>query len=167
MPPKKKGNKKAQDDWEADLGESITPQDAPSADTKADEPAAEDESAGGGLMAAIQRRGKKKGKKGADQDWVEGEDPTTADGGADTGLAAKAPEEANFDDDDVFAGNFKPKKGKTEEKKEEEPKAEDDAPRVKTKAEKEKEKKEKEKQRKKEMVRFMTHINIMNSWTGS
>ena len=28
MPPKKKGNKKAQDDWEADLGETIAPANA-------------------------------------------------------------------------------------------------------------------------------------------
>jgi len=152
MPPKKKGNKKAQDDWEADLGESITPQDA-AAEPVAEEPAAEEESVGGGLMAAIQRRGKKKGKKAADQDWVEGEDPT-ADDGASGGLAAKAPEEANFDEDDVFAGNYKPKKNKAEEK-EEASKPVDDAPRVKTKAEKEKEKKEKEKQRKKEMACFI------------
>ena len=43
MPPKKKGNKKAQDDWEADLGESIAPQGADgAAEPKAEEPAAED-----------------------------------------------------------------------------------------------------------------------------
>lgn len=151
MPPKKKGNKKAQDDWEADLGESVTPQDA-TAEPQAEEPAPEEDALGGGLMAAIQKRGKKKNKKGADQDWVEGEDPT-ADG-TNGGLAAKAPEEANFDDDDVFAGNFNPKKAKpAEEKKDESKEAKtDDGPRVKTKAEKEKEKKEKEKQRKKEMV---------------
>lgn len=164
MAPKKKGNKKAQDDWEADLGESITPKDGATAEPKAEEPAAEDDALAGGLMAAIQRRGKKKGKKGADQDWVQGEDPT-AEGaeGADNSLANKAPEEANFDDEDVFAGNYKPKKGKApEEKKAEEPKA-DDAPRVKTKAEKEKEKKEKEKQRKKEMVFPPLHLHNPSS----
>lgn len=159
MPPKKKGNKKAQDDWEADLGESIAPQDA-AAEPQAEEPAADEDVAGGGLMAALAKRGKKKGKKAAQQDWEAelGEDPS-ADAGNDA-LASKAPEEANFDEDDVFAGNFKPKKEKKEEK-EEEKKApvESNAPRVKTKAEKEKEKKEKEKQRKKEMVCFHRRDN--------
>ena len=161
MPPKKKGNKKAQDDWEADLGESIPPADAaPAEEPKAEEPAAEDDSMGGGLLASLARRKKtKKNKKGGDEDWVQGEDPT-ADGAADAGLESKAPVEANLDDDDdVFAGNYGKKKGKGADKKEEEPKdgpAEDDgAPRVKTKAEKEKEKKEKEKQRKKELVRLI------------
>jgi translation initiation factor 5B len=153
MPPKKKGNKKAQDDWEADLGESVAPADGAAAEAAPGEPAAEDESMGGGLMAALQRR-KKKNKKGADQDFVEGEDPTANENGADEVTASKAPEEANFDDDDVFAGNYKPKKGKAvEEKADDKADAADDgAPRVKTKAEKEKERKEKEKQRKKELV---------------
>ncbi|CAI6334060.1 unnamed protein product [Periconia digitata] len=151
MPPKKKGNKKAQDDWEADLGESIPPQDGAAAEpAEPTEPAAEAESLGGGLMAAIQRRGKKKGKKGADQDFVQGEDPPAND--AEQGLASKAPEEASFDDDDVFAGNYKPKQAKTEDEPSKNSAPADDAPRVKTKAEKEKEKKEKEKQRKKELA---------------
>ena len=152
MPPKKKGNKKAQDDWEADLGESVAPQDGAAAEVAPEEPAGEDESMGGGLMAALQRR-KKKGKKGAVQD-LEGEDPTANGDGAGDNAPSKAPEEASFDDDDVFAGNFKPKKGKaTEETAADKAEAEQDgAPRVKTKAEKEKEKKEKEKQRKKELV---------------
>jgi hypothetical protein len=160
MAPKKKGGKKVQDDWEADLGESVAPQDgaAAPAEPAAKEPAAADEGMGGGLMAAIQRRGKKKGKKGADQDFVEGEDPTAngTGAGADTGadLESKAPEEGNLDDDDVFAGNYKAKKEKPAEENPK-PKAEEpseDSGRVKTKAEKEKEKKEKEKQRKKELV---------------
>jgi len=157
MPPKKKGNKKAQDDWEADLGEPVAPQDGAAAEGASEEPAAEDES-GGGLMAALQRRKKKKGKKASDEDFVEGEDPPANGDGAVEGTASKAPEEATFDDDDVFAGNYKPKKSKaTEEKADDkaEDKAEDSqdgAPRVKTKAEKEKERKEKEKQRKKELV---------------
>lgn len=164
MPPKKKGNKKAQDDWEADLGESITPSDAPAEAPKADEPAAEEDAGfGGGLMASLQRRNKKKGTKGADQDFVQGEEPTT-DGAASPALEDKAPEEANLDDDDVFAGNFgkkdKTKGGanKKEEAKEDKGADGDDGPRVKTKAEKEKEKKEKEKQRKKEMVRFTPYL---------
>lgn len=157
MPPKKKGNKKAQDDWEADLGESIAPQDAAAEPTAeepaAQEPAADEDAAASGLMAALAKRGKKKGKKNQQQDWEAelGEDPTAA-ADPDDVFASKAPEEANFDDDDVFAGNYKPKKEKKEEKKEEVKEVADDAPRVKTKAEKEKEKKEKEKQRKKEMV---------------
>lgn len=152
MPPKKKGNKKAQDDWEADLGESIPPQGAAAESPNPDEPTAEDGSIGGGLMASLQRRSKKKNKKNADEDWVQGEDPP-ADGQSQD-LASKAPEEGNFDDDDVFAGNAHKKKGKAAEKAADEPIATsaNDGARVKTKAEKEKEKKEKEKQRKKELV---------------
>jgi translation initiation factor 5B len=153
MAPKKKGNKKGGDDWEAELGETIAPVDV-SAEPKAEEAGAEDEAPVNDLMAAIQRRKKKK-NKGGDQDFVQGEDPT-ADAPVD--LESKAPEEGNFDEDDVFAGNFNKKKGKAAapaEKKDEEAKVDmvdDGAPKVKTKAEKEKEKKEKEKQRKKELV---------------
>ena len=147
MAPKKKGNKKAADDWEADLGETITPQEAatpPQQEADAAQP--EEDALGGGLMAALQRRGKKKKNKGGDEDWVQGEDAPTNEA-----LEAKVPVEATFDDEDVFAGNANKKKGKPvkEEVKEEK---KDDGPRVKTKAEKEKEKKEKEKQRKKELV---------------
>jgi translation initiation factor 5B len=168
MPPKKKGNKKAQDDWEADLGETVASQDGATVETTAEDPAPEDESMGGGLMAALQRR-KKKGKKGADQDVVEGEDAAPATNGTKGDMTSKAPEEANFDDDDVFAGNFKPKKGKAAEEKPDD-KSEDvqgDAPRVKTKAEKEKEKKEKEKQRKKELVCHSRPTTLAPSTSGS
>ena len=153
MAPKKKGNKKGGDDWEAELGETVAPVDA-AAEPKVEEAGAEDEPPVNDLMAAIQRRKKKK-NKGGDQDFVQGEDPIVD---APVDLASKAPEEGNFDEDDVFAGNFNKKKGKAAapaEKKEEEAKeekADDGAPKVKTKAEKEKEKKEKEKQRKKELV---------------
>ncbi|KAF5853438.1 hypothetical protein GGP41_002029 [Bipolaris sorokiniana] len=154
MPPKKKGNKKAQDDdWEAELGETVAPQNGDAAEAKPEDVAAEDDTAGGGLMAALAKRGKKKNKKGANPD-VEGEDPP-ADG-ADGDFQDKAPQEGGFDDDDddVFAGNYGKKKGKGGAAKAEEPAEEKstDAPRVKTKAEKEKEKKEKEKQRKKELA---------------
>jgi hypothetical protein len=159
MPPKKKGNKKAQnDDWEAELGESVAPQDGAASEPQPEDAAAADEDvAGGGLMAALAKRGKKKNKKGANLE-VEGEDPPVDDANGD--FDSKAPQEGTFDDDDddVFAGNYGKKKGKggaaakTEEPVEE--KTTDDAPRVKTKAEKEKEKKEKEKQRKKELVRI-------------
>jgi translation initiation factor 5B len=167
MAPKKKGNKKAQnDDWEAELGESVAPQDGAAADAKPEDVAAEDDASGGGLMAALAKRGKKKNKKGANPE-VEGEDPPPVDG-ADEDFESKAPQEGTFDgdDDDVFAGNYGKKKGKgsgaAAAAKADEPVEEpvearsespaDGAPRVKTKAEKEKEKKEKEKQRKKELV---------------
>jgi translation initiation factor 5B len=169
MAPKKKGNKKAaQDDWEAELGESIAPPanndaDGTASPAAAEEPAADDALASG-LMGALQRRNKKK-KKNQPQDWEAelGEDAPAAAGEqqgspAAVDLSSKAPEEGNLDDEeDVFAGNYK-KKGKAEEKKDKkEEKVEekkDEGPRVKTKAEKEREKKEKEKQRKKELVRF-------------
>ncbi|KAH7084474.1 hypothetical protein FB567DRAFT_570595 [Paraphoma chrysanthemicola] len=153
MPPKKKGNKKAQDDdWEAELGESIAPPTG-AEEPKAEEPA--EDAAGGDLMAALQRRGKKKKNKGADFE-LEGEDPT-AEGANVPSLESKAPQEGTFDDDDddVFAGNYGKKKAKGgAAPKQEEPQEDktDDGPRVKTKAEKEKEKKEKEKQRKKELA---------------
>jgi translation initiation factor 5B len=173
MAPKKKGNKKAQeDDWEAEMGETITPQNGAD-EPKAEDAAPADDAAGGGLMAALQRRGKK-GKKNKNADFeLEGEDPT-ADGadGTDAALEAKAPVEATFDDDDddVFAGNYGKKKGKggAAAEKQEEPQEEktDDAPRVKTKAEKEKEKKEKEKQRKKELVSLRI-MQLIVVWSKS
>lgn len=157
MAPKKKGNKKAQDDdWEAELGESIAPQAESPAGEKEDA-APEDDALGGGLMAALQRRGKKKNKKGANPD-VEGEDAAADSANVEMDLASKAPQEGTFDDDDddVFAGNYgkKKKAGAAAGAKAEEPadNNDDGTPRVKTKAEKEKEKKEKEKQRKKELA---------------
>lgn len=159
MPPKKKANKKTNDDWEADLGDPVIPvATAP----KEEEPKAEvpdDDPFGGGLMASIQRRGKK-AKKNQQQDFVQGEDPTAdglnghAEPAAD--LAAKAPQEAMMDDEDVFSAPVKKGKGKPAklEKVEESQEPEDDEAggKVKTKAQKEKEKKEKEKQRKKELA---------------
>jgi len=166
MAPKKKGNKKAQDDdWEAELGESVAPQDSPAGEKEEAAPD-DDDALGGGLMAALQRRGKKKNKKGA-QPELPGEDPADNVANGDLDLDSKAPQEGTFDDDDddVFAGNYGKKKGKgvaaaataaaapvkTEEVGENNA---DGTPRVKTKAEKEREKKEKEKQRKKELVRL-------------
>ncbi|KAI2481554.1 eukaryotic translation initiation factor 5b [Pyrenophora tritici-repentis] len=137
MAPKKKGNKKAQnDDWEAELGESVTPQDAAPAEPEPEDAAAaaDDDVAGGGLMAALAKRGKKKNKKGANPE-VEGEDPPAADG-ADGEFENKAPQEGTFDDDedDVFAGNYgkKKAKGSAAVAKAEEPAEEktDDAPRA-------------------------------------
>lgn len=152
MAPKKKSNKKQQDDWEADLGETITPAngEAENADTP---PNAEGEDEiGGGLLAALRknRSKKKKGGKAADNDFVEGEDPI-AD--APTDFASKAPEEGSFDEDDVFAGNAKPKAPAKKETPQPKTQDADEGSRVKSKKEKEKEKKEREKQRKKEQVR--------------
>ncbi|KAH7128733.1 hypothetical protein B0J11DRAFT_525628 [Dendryphion nanum] len=155
MAPKKKGGKKANDDWEAELGESVAPQnDSTDAATKSEEPAdapAEEDASGGGLMASLARRKKK--KKGGNDDDAE----QNAELGAPAAdIVNKAPQEGTFDDDDddVFAGNYGKKKGKGGAAKDEPKEApkDDDGPRVKTKAEKEKEKKEKEKQRKKEMA---------------
>ena len=118
MAPKKKGNKKAaqDDDWEAELGESVAPQDAAAAaeSKPEDAAAAEDDAAGDDLMAALAKRAKKKNKKGANAD-VEGEDPPVE--GANGDFDDKAPQEGTFDDDDddddVFAGNYGKKKGKS------------------------------------------------------
>ncbi|GLA19402.1 translation Initiation Factor 5B [Aspergillus niger] len=154
MAPKKKGNKRQEEDWEAELGES-----APAAGGEAEAPAAEegapaDEDAGmggGGLLAALRKNKNKKAKKGKPvNDFVEGEDATQeANGDAD--FASKQPEEGTFDEDDVFAGKAKPKKAAAapEPKPAEE---EEGGFRVKSKKEKEREKKEREKQRKREQA---------------
>ncbi|KAJ6125247.1 Translation elongation/initiation factor/Ribosomal beta-barrel [Penicillium samsonianum] len=154
MAPKKKGNKRQEEDWEADLGESA-PAGAP-ADEQPQEDANEEAAPVGGLMAALRKNKAKKAKKGKTNDFVEGED---AEGGADAqgadaqaadALASKQPEEGNFDDDDVFAGKkTKPIKEVVKPAAEEQPEGEF---RVKSKKEKEREKKEKEKQRKKEQA---------------
>lgn len=184
MPPKKKGNKKQQDDWEADLGESIDPvaqaQEA-AKDGEADQtnPVAEDnadgEAGGGGLLAALRKNKNKRQKKGkADNDFVEGEDPAAnGDGPAEEvpDFSAKAPEEANLEDDDVFANTGK--KGKGGKKpgpqalKDEDDDDDNDSIAsgaagggVKSKKEKEKERKEREKQRKKEQVRNLTRSRL-------
>ena len=164
MPPKKKGNKKQQDDWEAELGESIEPVAQASQDGEADQEAEEEEGGGGGLMAALRKRAKK-GKKGKPaQDFVEGEDPS-ADGGESPApepvdLAAKAPVEASMDDEDVIGQPMKKSKGGKGKQDgnadDDEDDDEDTGGRVKTKKEKEKEKKEREKQRKKEQVSLLS-----------
>jgi translation initiation factor 5B len=145
MAPKKKGNKRQEEDWEADLGESAAPTEAPAEDQAQDdgENGAEEE-VGGGLMAALRKNKARKAKKGKPvNDFVEGEDA-----GAD--LASKQPEEGTFDEDDVFAG--KPKKPIKEVAPPPAPAADEGEFRVRSKKEKEKEKKEREKQRKKEQV---------------
>lgn len=177
MAPKgKKGKKGGNDDWEDGLGEVADPiaqaqQEAKAADAAND---AEEESGGGGggLMAALKKNKEKRKKKGkaVDNDFLEGEDPSQ-DGAAEPepaiDLAAKAPEEATMDDEDIFDQPAKGKKGgkggkggqqqakKAAEAEPDEDAGEDDEAvggRVKTKAEKEKERKEREKQRKKEQA---------------
>ena len=156
MPPKKKGSKRQEEDWEADLGEaapsSAPAESAPDNDGEDNEEGGED--GGGGLLAALRKNKNKKAKKGKPvNDFVEGEDAADANGDSD--LAAKAPEEGTMDDEDVFAGK-KAAKGKgAAAAKPVSKEAEEGEMRVKSKKEKEKEKKEREKQRKKEQVCFL------------
>ena len=176
MPPKKKGNKKGNDDWEAELGETVDPikqADEAAKEAEAQKDAAEADQdaagAGGGLMAALARNKKKKQKKGKATADEDDEDETKADTNGVNGdatpeidLVAKAPEEANLDEEDVFAGPVK--KGKAAKGGKQAPKdadsldGEDDEEggKVKSKKEKEREKKEREKQRKKEQVRHLS-----------
>ncbi|EEY14652.1 eukaryotic translation initiation factor 5B [Verticillium alfalfae VaMs.102] len=66
MAPKKKGNKKGgDDDWEAELGESIVPTgEAPATDAAAAGDAAAEEEEAGGLMATLRKNREKRKKKG-------------------------------------------------------------------------------------------------------
>ncbi|CAL5872737.1 uncharacterized protein PFLUO_LOCUS7004 [Penicillium psychrofluorescens] len=148
MAPKKKGNKRQEEDWEAEMGETAPAAESPTAEQPAEDgaPADEEETGGGGggLLAAVRRNKNKKAKKGKPvNDFVEGED-------ASNDFAGKEPEEGTFDDDDVFAGKkTKPIKDVPPPP----PPAEEEGEfRVKSKKEKEKEKKEREKQRKKEQA---------------
>lgn len=170
MAPKKKGNKKANDDWEAELGESIAPVNNNGAAADAASPAAAEEEAsggGGGLMERMRKAKEKRKKKGLD-DW-EAELGETAPGAekpaeeAVPDLSAKVAEEANLDDEFALPEKKgKGGKGKQQQQqqkaapaaaaKKDEDAAGDDGPRVLTKAEKEKLKKEREKQRKKEQA---------------
>lgn len=155
MAPKKKGNKRQEEDWEAELGETAPAANGATEEEPAATPAEEDEGAGGGLLAALRKNKSKKAKKGKQaNDFVEGEDPVQE---AVTDLASKAPEEGTFDDDDVFAGKKAQKNAKAAAAAAKEQQAAPKEPadgefRVKTKKEKEKEKKEREKQRKKEQA---------------
>ncbi|KIX95777.1 uncharacterized protein Z520_08485 [Fonsecaea multimorphosa CBS 102226] len=169
MAPKKKGGKKQVDDWENELGETVDPIAQATEDAKQAEAENEAEeemnggAGGGGLMAALRKNKDRRAKKGKPvNDFVEGED---ADGVAppepENDLAAKAPTEATFEeDDDVFAGNAhkKTKGGKKQQERTESPAPVDDGEDagegggVKSKKEKEREKKEREKQRKKEQA---------------
>ncbi|OAX78465.1 translation initiation factor aIF-2 [Emergomyces africanus] len=168
MAPKKKGSKKQQEDWEAELGETIPAATATAPDAAADDENKDDTSndakesndnkneedgMSGGLLAALKKNRSKKAKrgKGADNDFVEGEDPMAAMD------ESKQPQEASFEDDeeDVFSGNAATRqraKEKAAAMKEKAKEAEEEGGRVKSKKEKEKEKKEREKQRKKEQA---------------
>jgi translation initiation factor 5B len=164
MPPKKKANKKADDDWEAELGESIAPASSDPDPAKTGNEDEEPTAGGGGLMALMKKNKDKRKKKGLDVDFVEGEDAPGAD------LAGKTPEEATMDDEFALPG----KKGKGAKGKQQpaKPATEDagdgdESGKVLTKAEKEKLKKEKEKQRKKEqvsdsLVAIKLHLNPLD-----
>ncbi|UPL02561.1 hypothetical protein LCI18_013495 [Fusarium solani-melongenae] len=151
MPPKKKGNKKnQQDDWEAELGESIAPpaanDDAPAGgDDNAD---GDDDGGAGGLMATLRKNKEKRKKKGivdtAPVEEAPAEEPVN-----------KEPVEATMDDEfDLPQKKGKGGKQNKQPAKQPEPAADDGAEsgRILTKAEKEKLKKEREKQRKKEQA---------------
>lgn len=150
MPAKKKGGKKANDDWDAGLGEAPAAQpDAGDAPQEGDD----DEAGGsGGLMALMRKNKEKRKKKGIADDFVQGEDPPGAEPVAEPSVD-KAPQEASLDDE--FA--LPDKKNKGQQKSKQPQKAADQETgadgRILTKAEKEKLKKEREKQRKKEQVR--------------
>ena len=157
MAPKKGGKKKGgNDDWEAELGETISPA-SPAADAAAN--GDQDEEGGGGLMNLLKKRKEKRKNKGLDNDKVEGEDSMAVDDDAAAqyqppDLSTKAPEEANLDDEFALpdkkgkGGKGKPAQTKAGQEDEET----GEGGRVLTKAEKEKLKKEREKQRKKEQV---------------
>ncbi|PGG99197.1 translation initiation factor aIF-2 [Blastomyces parvus] len=166
MAPKKKGSKKQQEDWEAELGETIPPttgtddaatgEDGNDAANNAnDNNNNDDDGMSGGLLATLKKNRNKKAKKGkgGDNDFVEGEDPTAAAAAAES----KQPQEASFEDDedDVFSGTAAARqraKDKAAAMKEKAKEAEEEGGKLKSKKEKEKEKKEREKQRKREQA---------------
>ncbi|KAM0464118.1 hypothetical protein ACHAO4_000845 [Trichoderma viride] len=147
MAPKKKGNKKDQDDWEAEMGETIAPANAaPAAD---DENGEDDEAGGGGLMAIMRKNKEKRKKKGIVDEEPAPEPAVVED------LSTKAPVEASLDDDEFALPQKKGKGGKGKPAPAAAKKDDDDleeSGRILTKAEKEKLKKEREKQRKKEQA---------------
>lgn len=174
MAPKKKGNRKTDDDWEAEVAETIDPVAAATIAAKEAEAAkdAEEDGAvggGGGLMAAIQENKNKKQKKGRPvNDSVDGEDPTREQAANDeAAIDAKAPQEANLDDE--FAPSSKKGKPTRAQPKQREVNggdadAEDGEGKGKSKKEKEKEKRDREKQRKKEQVRCLwSHLITQSS----
>ena len=189
MAPKKKGNKKGNDDWEADLGETPDPiaaaaQEAKEAEDVRDTELDEAPGGGGGLIAALKKNKSNKKKKGkvVEEDYVDDEDHPIADGvnthvepNGIQDLATKAPEEATtedlFEEQVTKAKGGKGKQGKKEwtlvpnEKEDGEDAEESHTGGVKSKKEKEKEKKEREKARKKEQVRALQCRSVKS--TGS
>lgn len=174
MAPKKKPHKKGNDDWEADLGETLDPNSNTAVDTKIIEPEQDEDpdrsdlsgGGGGGLLAALKKNKSKKQKKGkvVVEDYVDGEDLSAANGFQDhegengiEALAAKVAEDVKLEDIPAKQST-KPKGGKdkqgkaTEAPQVDEDGSGEDAGGLKTKKEKEKERKEREKQRKKEQV---------------
>ena len=169
MPPKKKGNKRVDDEWENELGE--TPNSIATApDSVAPEETskgAEEETMGGGLMAALRKNKKQKAKKGkpVQEDYIDGEDPPPTDGiDGNDAITSKAPEEATTEDlfgpEPTKGKGGKGKQGKSAEKPVEDDQdgLDDEEGGLKSKKEKEKEKKEREKQRKKEQVSSAPHF---------
>lgn len=168
MAPKgKKGKKGGDDDWEAELGESIAPVngDAAPADAADDGDKQDDDAPAGGLMAMMSRRREKRKKQGLSDDF---EGPKDDEPAAEATPAPPA-QEANMDDE--FAMPEKKGKGGKGGKGAAAAKPAaggDDVGedgRILTKAEKEKLKKEREKARKKEQVRNDTavpHISERN-----
>lgn len=174
MPPKKKGNKKANDDWESEVAETIDPAAAAAQASNSEEavkdaePDGSVDGVGGGLLASVQRNRKGRAKKGkiAQEDFVEGESVPSANGvdGDDAvkeDTASKAAQEA--DANDIFSAEPVKGKGGKGKPTKQDPEAADgqdedkaEGGGLKSKKEKEKEKKEREKQRKKEQVRITT-----------
>jgi hypothetical protein len=161
MAPKKKNNKK-DDDWESEVAEA--PKATAESDTTGAPAEADpvDEFPGGGLMAMMRKRQKKKNKGKQEGDTVEGEDAPVNE---ESDLATKAPVEASIDDE--FDLPEKKGKGKAPAAKSAKQEDDDDDERgadgkVLTKAQKEKAKKEREKQRKKENVWLQIFTRYMN-----
>lgn len=170
MPPKKKGGKKAADDWEADLGESIAPTNgdaAPAADAAEQQPEDEDAPVGG-LMAFRKKAMERRKKKGLSENFVDGDSAQPATPEPTDITAFQPPQEATAEDEFALPEK-KGKGGKQQNKNQAAAKAsaavadgdDADSGRMLTKAEKEKLKKEREKQRKKEQVSSTStkHLN--------
>lgn len=153
MAPKKKNNKKGQqDDWEADLGETIAPNGGEPVEA-AEGDAEDGEDGSGGLMAMLRKNKQKRKDKGLPE--VEAaETPAQEE-------PAKQAQEADLDDEFALPDKKgKGGKGKQAQQKKAEPADDDTGGRILTKAEKEKLKKEREKQRKKDNVRSLVTYSI-------
>ena len=169
MAPKKKGNKKADDDWEAEaLGESIDPTATGTQEANAADVAKEKEDGslgGGGLLAALKKNKQNKKRKGkvVEEDLQYGEDRLPTENAE--GLAEQdrldthinTPTEATADKlFDSPAAEAKAAKARPGKKSAAASANDDDSELefggLKSKKEKEKERKEREKQRKKDQV---------------